>query len=52
MQGVSIVGEKGKGNACGKATKGIARGEASAPYKGKSTGKGKESGGERGSMCG
>jgi len=55
MQRVSIVGEEGKGSMCGKATKDIARGEASVPCKGKSTRKGeevKESRGKRGSMHG
>jgi len=42
MQGVSIVGEEGKGSTCSKATKGAARGEASMPCKGKGVGKGEE----------
>jgi len=36
------VGKEGEGSACGKATKGIAKGEAGAPCKGKSTGKGEK----------
>ena len=39
MQGVSIVGKKGESGAYGKVTKGAARGEASAPCKGRSIGK-------------
>jgi len=42
MQGVSIVGEEGKGNMYSKATKGVAREEASMPCKEKSTEKGKK----------
>jgi len=42
MQRVSIVGKKEKGSTCSKTTKGVARGEAGAPCKGKSVGKGKE----------
>jgi len=55
MQGVPIVEKEGKGSACGKVTKGIAREEASAPCKGKSAGKGEEvekSRGERGGAYG
>ena len=55
MQGVSIVSEKEKGSACGKVTKGTARGETGVPCKEKSIGKGeevKESREERGSTCG
>jgi len=36
---VLIAGEKGKGSICGKATKGIARRETSAPCEGRSAGK-------------
>jgi len=52
---VSIVSKEEKGSACGKATKGTARGEASMPYKGKSAGKEKEveeNREKRGSACG
>ena len=42
------MGEKGKGSVCGKVTKGIARGEAGMPCKGKSTGKKVEKSGGRG----
>jgi len=52
---VPIIGEEGKGGACGKATKGTPIEGASAPYKGKSAGrrkKVKESKGGRGSACG
>jgi len=55
MQGVSIVGEEGKGDMYGKATKGAARGEAGTYCKGKSIGKGEKvekSRGERGSTHG
>jgi len=41
---VSIVDEKGKSDACGKATKGAAKGKASMPCKGKSAGKEVEEG--------
>jgi len=46
MQRVSIVGKKEKGSTCSKTTKGVARGEAGAPCKGKSAGKG-----EAGAPC-
>jgi len=52
---VPIIGEEGKGSACGKATKGTPIEGASASYKGKSAGrrkKVKESKGGRGSACG
>jgi len=39
---MSFVDKEGEGSACGKATKGVAKGEASTPCKGKSTGKGEE----------
>jgi len=42
MQRVPIVGEEGKGSACGKATKGTARGEAGVSRKGKSIGRREE----------
>jgi len=51
---VFIVDEKEKGSACDKTTKGVAREEASMPYKGKSTGKREEveeSREKRGGMC-
>jgi len=43
-QGVSIVGEKEESGTCGKATKGMAKGETSTPYKRRSTGKKVEEG--------
>ena len=39
---MSFVGKEREGSACGKATKGTAKGEAGAPCKGKSTAKGEE----------
>ena len=39
MQEVSIMSKEGESGACDKATKGIAKGEASTPCKGRSIGK-------------
>ena len=47
------MGEKGKGSACGKATKGTARRETNVPCEGRSAGKKVEKNrGRRGSACG
>ena len=45
------MGKKGESGACGNATKGTAREEAGAPYKGKGTGKKAEKGGTGGSSA-